>query len=63
MRWRGQARGTPATPDRANAFAEPAAAAAAPIPVPPATGPASATKNGAAAKTKQGARQPATKTQ
>jgi len=58
-----QARGAAATPDRANAFAEPAAAAAAPIPVPPAAGPAPASKNGAAAKTKQGARTPATKTQ
>jgi UPF0755 protein len=58
-----QARGTAATPDRANAFAEPAAAAAAPIPALPA-GPAPASKNGAAAaNTKQGARQPATKTQ
>src|SRR6266567_268499 len=59
-----QARGTTAPPDRANAFAEPAAAAAAPIPVPPSAGPTPASKNGAAAKTKQGARTtPATKTQ
>ena len=59
-----QARGTTAAPDRANAFAEPAAAAAAPIPVPPTAAPTSASKNGAAAKTKQGARTtPATKTQ
>jgi UPF0755 protein len=58
-----QARGTATTPDRANAFADPAAAAAAPIPVPPAAGPAPASKNGTAAKTKQGARTPATKTQ
>jgi UPF0755 protein len=58
-----QARGAAATPDRANAFAEPAPAAAAPIPVPPAAGPTPGTKNGAAAKTKQGSRTPATKTQ
>jgi len=56
-----QARGTPATPDRANAFAEPAMApaAATSIPVPP----PAATKSAPAAKTKQGARTPATKTQ
>jgi UPF0755 protein len=59
-----QARGTPATPDRANAFAEPMApAAATSIPVPPPAAASPATKNGAAAKTKQGARTPATKTQ
>jgi UPF0755 protein len=55
-----QARGTPATPDRANAFAEPAMspAAAASIPVqPPAARPVPV------AKSKQGARTPATKTQ
>jgi UPF0755 protein len=55
-----QARGTPATPDRANAFAEPMApAAATSIPVPP----PAAIKSAPAAKTKQGARTPATKTQ
>jgi UPF0755 protein len=56
-----QARGTPATPDRANAFAEPAMApaAATSIPVPP---PAT-TKSAPAAKSKQGARAPTTKTQ
>jgi UPF0755 protein len=58
-----QARGTtatPATPDRANAFAEPMApAAATSIPVPPPAG----TKSAPAAKSKQGARTPTTKTQ
>jgi UPF0755 protein len=58
-----QARGTPATPatpDRANAFAEPAMApaAATSIPVPP-----PAAKPAPAAKSKQGARTPTTKTQ
>jgi UPF0755 protein len=58
-----QARGTPAnpaTPDRANAFAEPAMApaAATSIPVPPPTA-----KPAPAAKSKQGARTPTTKTQ
>src|SRR5437764_365080 len=50
-----QARGTPATPDRANAFAEPTMtpAAAASIPVPP-----PAAKPLPAAKSKQGARTP-----
>jgi UPF0755 protein len=57
-----QARGTPTTPDRANAFAEPMSpAAAVSIPVPPPAGPA--TKSAPAAKSKQGARTPATKTQ
>jgi UPF0755 protein len=58
-----QARGTPATPatpDRANAFAEPMApAAASSIPVPPPAG----SKSAPAAKSKQGARTPTTKTQ
>src|SRR3954452_11267820 len=63
-----QARGASTAPDRANAFAEPASATTAPIPVPPASNPPPAAgKNGAgaAAKTKQGARTtaPATKTQ
>ena len=58
-----QARGTPATPatpDRANAFAEPMApAAASSIPVPPPAG----TKSAPAAKSKQGRATPTTKTQ
>src|SRR4051794_22916350 len=60
-----QARQTPGSaPDRANAFAEPAAAAVAPIPAPsPAPGAPATRNSGAAAKTKQGARQPAAQPQ